>query len=337
MANLKTKYMGIEIKNPVIIGASNLVTNPDNLKKAEEAGAGAIVYKSLFEEQIQLEGDQLQDELSEYNERHAEMINLFPDIEHAGPKEHLVNLRKAKESIGIPLIASLNAIYKETWVEYAKQIEETGVDGIELNFYAVPRTFDETGADIEKKQIEVLKEVKKAVSIPISVKLSPFYANPLNVITEMDKAGVDAFVLFNRLFQPNIDIQDQKHVTDFHLSSPYDNQLPLRFAGLLHGVVKGSIISNSGIYTGEDVIKMILAGADAVQVVSTVYKNKIDYITTILSDISKWMESNNYSDLTSFRGKLSNKSIHDPFVYKRAQYVDILMKSEDIMTKYPLR
>ena len=337
MANLKTKYMGIELKNPVIIGASNLVTNPDNIKKAEEAGAGAIVYKSLFEEQIQLEEDQLQDELSEYNERHAEMINLFPNIEHAGPKEHLVNLRNAKESIGIPLIASLNAIYKETWIDYAKQIEETGVDGLELNFYAVPRSFDETGSDIEKKQIEVLKEVKKAVSIPVSVKLSPFYANPLNVIKQMDKAGVDAFVLFNRLFQPNIDILDQKHVTDFHLSSAHDNQLPLRFAGLLHGEVKGSIISNTGIYTGEDVIKMILAGSDAVQVVSTVYKNKIDYITTILADISKWMDSNNYSDLNSFRGKLSNKSIHDPFVYKRAQYVDILMKSEKIMTKYPLR
>jgi dihydroorotate dehydrogenase (fumarate) len=196
MADLKTKYLGIELKNPVIIGASNLVTDISNIKKAEEFGAAAIVYKSLFEEQIQLERAQLEDELHEYDERHAEMVSLFPSVEHAGPEEHLLNLRKVKESVSIPVIASLNAIYKETWVEYASLVEQTGVDALELNFYFVPREMKTDGRSINENQISILKAVKEKVKLPVSVKLSPFYANPLNIISLMDKAGARGFVLF---------------------------------------------------------------------------------------------------------------------------------------------
>jgi dihydroorotate dehydrogenase (fumarate) len=337
MANLTTSYMGIKLKNPVIIGASNIVNKIDNVKKAEEAGAAAIVYKSLFEEQIQLENAQLDDKLTEYSERNAEMINLFPKIEHAGPEEHLFNLALVKKSVNIPVIASLNAIYKDTWISYAKQIADMGVDGLELNFYAVPRDIEFDGHTIIEQQIDILKAVKQQVKIPVSVKLSPFYANPLHVISKLDKSGANGFVLFNRLFQPEIDVDKEVHYTPFNLSSPEDNRLPLRFAGLLYGNVKGSICSNTGIYTGKDVVKMILAGADCVQVVSTVYKNKIDYIPTIIKDIENWMDSKNYKTLDDFRGKLSNKSINDPFVYKRAQYIDLLLKSDDIIVKHPLR
>lgn len=336
MAELKTNYLGLTLKNPVILGASNLVTNVDNLKKAEDAGAAAIVYKSLFEEQIQLENAQLQDDLEEYNERNAEMVKLFPSVEHAGPEEHLLNLSKAKDAISIPLIASINAIYKETWIEYAKKIEETGVDALELNFYAVPRTFAETETKIINDQIEILKAVKSKVSIPVSVKLSYFYANPLNVISEMDKAGVDGFILFNRLFQPDIDINTQAHYTPYNLSNKEDIGVALRFAGLLFEHITADICSNTGIYTGGDVIKMILAGANCVQVVSTVYKNKIDYLSTLIKDIETWMEEKDYKTLNDFRGKLSNKQINDPFVYKRAQYIDLLLKSEEILKKHPL-
>ncbi len=335
MVDLKTKYMGLELKNPVILGASNLVTHLDNIKKAEEAGIGAVVYKSLFEEQIQLESAQLDDELDEYNERNAEMISLFPNLKHAGPEEHLLNLRKVKESISVPLIASLNAIYKETWVEYARLIEQTGVDALELNFYAVPREMDLDGSKINETQIEVLKAVKAKVKLPVSVKLSPFYANPLNIIGLLDKAGVNGFVLFNRLFQPDIDIEKEQHYAPYSLSQPEDNRLALRFAGLLFGNIQSSICSNTGIYSGEDVIKMILAGADCVQVVSTVYKNKIDVIKSIIADIQKWMNDKGYNSLDDFRGKLSNKNINDPFVYKRAQYIDLLLKSEEIFKRYP--
>ncbi len=337
MSSLKTKYLGIDVKSPVIVGASNMVTDLDNIKMAEDAGAGAIVYKSLFEEQIQLESFQLEDELDEYNERHAEMIRLFPDIKHAGPEEHLMNLSKAKETLSIPVIASLNAIYKESWIDYAKQIQKTGVDALELNFYAVPRDFNETCNTIVAHQIDVLKAVKAEVNIPISIKLSPFYANPLNVISKMDEIGIDGLVLFNRLFQPDIDVEKEEHFTSFHLSTSEDNRLPLRFAGLLYNKLKADIISSTGIFTGADVAKMILAGANSVQVVSTLYKNKISYLRTIISDLEAWMDKKGYNSLDDFRGKLSQKSINDPFVYKRAQYIDLLLKSGDLIKGYGIR
>ncbi len=333
MTKLSTSYMGLELKNPIIVGSNNLVTNTDNLKKMEEAGAAAVVFKSLFEEQIQLEAAQMDDDMDEYAERHAEMISLFPTLEHAGPREHLLNIKKARETLSIPLIASLNAVYKETWLEYAKLLEDTGVDGLELNFYYIPRKADESGADIVEEQIGILKQVKSSISIPVSVKLSPFYANPLNVISRMDKTGVDAFVLFNRLFQPEIDINNEKHVVDFPLSEKYENKLPLRFTGLLYGNIKASIASTRGIQDGSDVIKMILAGADAVQVVGTLYKNKIPHISKMIKDIEAWMDGKGYKSLKDFRGKLSNNELNDPFIYKRAQYVDLLLKSEGLFKK----
>lgn len=336
MVDLTTSYLGLTLKNPVILGASNLVTRPDNLKRAEDAGAAAIVYKSLFEEQIQLESAQFDDELEEYNERNAEMVKLFPTIEHAGPEEHLMNLRKIKESVKIPVIASLNAVYTESWIDYALQLEQTGVDALEFNFFYVPRDTHTDGRDVTNQQLEIIKAVRPKIKLPISVKLSPFYANPLNIISQMDKLGVNGFVVFNRLFQPDIDIDKQEHFSPFNLSSPEDNKLSLRFAGLLYGTIAASICSNTGIYSGADVVKMILAGADCVQVVSTLYKNKIEHISTMLQDLKAWMESKKYENLWEFKGKLSQKNINDPFVYKRAQYIDLLLKSDQIFKKHPV-
>lgn len=336
MIDLKTKYLGVELKNPIILGASNLVNNVDNIKLAEEKGAAAIVYKSLFEEQIQLERAQLDEQLEEYADRNAEMINLFPNIEHAGPEEHLFNVAKIKQSVDVPVFASLNAILANSWVDYAKQLEKTGIDGLEINFFYVPKDTSLSGSEVIKNQVAILQSIKKAVKIPVSVKLSPFYANPLEVVSQMEKAGADGFVLFNRMFQPEIDINNESHYAPYDLSNESDNRLSLRFAGLLHGKMQASICSNTGIFTGEDVIKMLLAGADCVQVVSTVYKNKIDYLATMLNDITKWMEGKGYNSLSDFRGKLSNNSINDPFVYKRAQYIDLLLKSDEVIKKYPV-
>lgn len=337
MANLKTSYLGIELKNPVIVGASNIVNNIENVKRVEEAGAAAIVYKSLFEEQIQLENAQLDDKLHEYSDRNAEMINIFPTIEHAGPEEHLFNVALVKKSIKIPVIASLNAIIHESWIDYARRLEEMGADALELNFYYVPRDVDFDGHTLISEQVDILKAVKAAVKIPVSVKLSSFYANPLNQVKKLDDAGADGVVLFNRMFQPEIDMDKEEHFTPFNLSVSEDNRLPLRFTGLLYDGVQGDICSNTGIFTGQDVAKMILVGADAVQVVSTLYKNKIDYLSTIISDLEAWMDGKGYKSLDDFRGKLSNKSIDDIFVYKRAQYIDLLLKSDEILVKHPVR
>jgi dihydroorotate dehydrogenase (fumarate) len=337
MTNLKTQYMGIELKNPIIIGANPMTSKVDDLKKLEDAGAAAVVFRSLFEEQIQLEKAQLDDDLDEYSERHAEMTSLFPHIEHAGPEEHLHNLKKARETISIPLFASLNAIFKESWIEYATLIEETGVNGLELNFYAVPKDIDITGVSIEKLQLDILKEIKKTVKIPVSVKLSPFYSNPLNFITELDKEGADGLVLFNRFYQSEIDIIKESHLSNHDLSSEDENKLPMRFAGLLFSHVAASICCNSGIHQGKDVIKMILAGADCVQIVSTLYKNKITHISKILKDIEEWMNVKKYSNINDFKGLLSRKNVNDPFIYQRAQYIELLIKSEEIFKKYPQR
>jgi dihydroorotate dehydrogenase (fumarate) len=336
MADLKTNYMGLTLKNPIIAGATNLVSNPDNLKRMEDAGAAAIVYKSLFEEQIQLEGLELEEDLTEYSERHAEMIRIFPELEHAGPTEHLLNLRKAKEMVSIPVIASLNCVFNSTWIEYAKLIEQTGVDGLELNFYSVPQDFNVDGNTLVENQLAILEMVKNAVNIPVSVKLSSFYANPLNVIKQMEKAGASAFVLFNRFLQPDIDVNTLEHINYFNASSQEENRLPLRYAGLLYGNVQSTICTSSGIHTPEDVIKMLLAGADAVQVVSILYKNKIEYLNKLINGLDDWMNKRGYYSIQDFKGILSAKNTKNPFIYKRAQYIDILLKSSEVFKKYKM-
>ncbi|MBN1198828.1 MAG: dihydroorotate dehydrogenase-like protein [Bacteroidales bacterium] len=336
MSDLTTNYLGLKLKNPIIVGASNLVQNLDHIKKIQDAGAAAIVYKSLFEEQIELEKLQLSEELNQYNDRHAEMISLFPDIEHAGPTEHLHNLRKVVESVNIPVIASLNCLNNETWVEYARLIEQTGINAIELNFYAIPGDFKKEEKSIVTEQFDIIAEVTKNVKIPVSVKLSPYYTNILNIIQQMYFAGVEGFVVFNRLFQPDIDLDSMEHHFPYHLSNQEDNRQPLRYIGLLYGEIHGSLCANTGIFTGRDVIKMILAGADCVQVVSTVYKHGFEQVTNMLNEISGWMDEKGFDAIPQFQGKLAKKNLKDPFAYKRAQYVDILMKSEEIFKHYPL-
>jgi dihydroorotate dehydrogenase (fumarate) len=331
MSNLKTNYMGIELKNPVVLGACNFTTNPDRIKQAEDAGVGAIVYKSLFEEQIQLESFKLDEKLNEFNDLYYEMITIHPNIEHAGADEHLYNLRKARESVSIPLFASLNAVNIDSWVKYAVLLAETGVDGIELNFYQIPMDFDKTAGEIEDAQINAFKAVRKHVSVPISVKLSADYSNLLNFVKRLDEAGANAVVLFNSFFQPDINISLEKHIRSPHLSHPGDYKKSLRYAGLLYGNVKADVCSSLGVFNSDDVIKLLLAGSACVQVVSTVYKNGLHQISNIIKETEAWMTGKNYNSIDEFRGKLSkNKLIDDPFVYKRAQYVDMIMNSDDL-------
>lgn len=335
--NLKTKYLGLELKNPIIVGASNLVTDLGMLKKLEDAGAAAVVYKSLFEEQIQLENYHLEEQMTGYDDRHGEMTSLFPsDLYEAGPEEFLMHFKDARKTLSIPLIASLNAVEFDTWNEYAKKLEDAGADALELNLYNNPKDFDMDGRSILNEELDIIEGVKKHVKIPVSVKLSPFYTNPLYTFNEMDQRGVDGFVLFNKLFQPDININTQELYYPYNLSSEFDSRLPLRYVGLLYDEIKADICANRGLFTGDDIVKMILAGADAVQVVSAIYKHGAKQITKMLEDIEIWMANNQYENLDEFRGNLSKKNIKDPFAYRRAQYVDILMKSSEIFKKYPL-
>jgi dihydroorotate dehydrogenase (fumarate) len=335
MADLKTKYCGLTLKNPIVVGASNLVTDLDNLVKLEKVGAAAIVYKSLFEEQIQLESLEMETAHDTYSNWDSEHDSFFPKLKHGGPAEHLLRLRQARNAISIPLIGSLNCVYNDTWVEYAQKMAETGIDALELNFYSSEIDFETDGANLINQQVEVLKSVKKAIRIPVVVKLSPYYTNTLSVISKMDKAGANGFVLFNRLFQPDIDIEKEIHHYPYNFSSENDNRLALRYAGLLYSKIDASIISNTGILTGHDAIKMLLAGADAVQVVSAIYKRGIHVIETMLHEIEHWMDKKKYPSIMEFKGRLSKENMMDPFAYKRAQYVDILMRSDIFMQYHP--
>ncbi|MCX6239650.1 MAG: dihydroorotate dehydrogenase-like protein [Bacteroidia bacterium] len=336
MADLRTTYMGVELKNPIILGASSLVEDPAAIQKIERAGVSAIVYRSLFEEQIHLEQIQLEDQLGEYDHRNAEMIRVFPEVKHGGVKEHLFKLEKFISKVDIPVFASLNAMYNESWEEYAVALEKTGVAGLELNFYDVPVDGNSSGSKIEEKQVRILTKLKNIIKIPISAKLSPFYANPLNLVAQMDKTGVNGFVLFNRFFQPEINIETEEFFYPFDLTHQKDYQLSLRFAGLLFGNIGADICASRGISDGNDVIKMLLAGADSVQVVSAVYKNKASHITNMIEILEEWMDARGYKTINEFKGKLSMKNIKDPYAYKRAQYVDILMRSNEILKKYPM-
>jgi dihydroorotate dehydrogenase (fumarate) len=337
MADLSINYMGLKLKNPIIAGSSNLTLNMNNVKAMEEAGIGAIVYKSLFEEQVNFESADFDESMRAYNDRHAEMSKMYPEMEHAGPKEFLLQLKRLKENTNVPVIASINAIYEQTWVEYAKLIEKTGVDALEINLFKSPKKFSESGATIEKQKLDIIKAVKNAVKIPVAVKLGPSYSNLLNFILEVDELEVDGLVLFNKLFEPEIDINEEKPIFPFNLSSKGDYRLALRYVGLLHGNIKADVCSSSGIFDGNDVIKMLLAGSDAVQVVSTLYKNKIGHISTMLKTLNEWMDKKGYNTIDDFKGKLSRKNSKDPYIYLRAQYVDIILNSADeLLKKHPV-
>lgn len=331
MPSLKTTCMGIELKNPIVAGACSFTTHMDTIKKIEDSGAAALVVASLFEEQIQLERLKLEEDLEQLKYRHPEMIEIFPNLEHAGPREHLMWVRKAKESVKIPVLASLNAVNRETWVEYASQLEETGVDGLELNFFSTPSEFTRSCADVENEQVEIMREIRRRVRIPISVKLSTFYSNPLQFIKRLDDEGVDGFVLFNRFFEPDIDIEDERSIIHFNLSNENDYKLSLRYTGLLYGNIHADICSSTGIIHAKEVIKMLLAGAACVQCVTALYKHGIEHVRTMVQALEKWMDERGYRDLASLRGKLSRKNSKDPWMYARAHYVKLLIKPEQMV------
>lgn len=331
MKNLKTTYMGIELDNPLILGACNMSNNIDDLLKAEDNGVGAIVFKSLFEEQVQLERLQLEEKLTEYDNVHAEMLTTHPKIEFSDTEKHLVKLRKAKERLSVPLIASLNAVNEDSWLEYATELAQTGVDGLELNLYQTPTDFEVESKEIEDYQISIVKKIKEKLSLPVSVKLSSEYTNVLTLIKKMDAVGVDGFVLFNAYYQPDININTLKHKRNFNLSKKGEYRKTMRYTGMLFGQIDADVCSSRGIFDGEDIVKHILSGSVCVQMVSSLYKNGLEQIGVAKKQLSEWMEEKEFNSIEEFRGKMAQKNlVPGSMVYKRAQYVDLLMRSDNI-------
>lgn len=333
MKNLETSYMGISLGSPVILGACELSSELDTLKKAEQEGASAVVYKTIFEEQIQIENLQHEELVTEYDDIHAEMVTLHPNIERSEAEYYMVKLRQVKESLAIPVIASLNAVNDSSWFRYAKLIEETGVDGIELNLYQTPTRFDLDAATIEKRQIDIVAGIKKQLSIPVSVKLSSGYTNVLHFAHRMDEAGTDGMVLFNAFFQPDIDIETERHRRAFNLSRKGDYKESLRYAGMLYGRIKAGICSSRGVFSSEDTIKLLLSGASCVQLVSAVYKHGTGVINEINRGVTEWMARKGYDSIDQFKGSLSDSVLNknnNLLIYKRAQYIDLLLNSDTI-------
>ncbi len=329
MANLATSYMGIELKNPLIVAASSISNYIDKVKRAEEYGAGALVIRSLFEEQIQVDGMTMQDFMERLANVSPEIQSSFyPPVAHGGPREHMMWVEKTRRAVSMPIFASLNAVNPGAWVDYARQLEETGIDGLEINYYTVNADVNRTGADMEKALFDIVAEVKSAVKIPVAVKLSPFYTSIANVVHELDQRGVEAVVLFNRFLQPNIDVDAEDLTNQMTYSFSEEMRLPLRWVALLYGRIKCDMALNTGVHTGRDIARAILGGATAVQVASALLVNGLPYISTMLMDLQTWMQEKGYDSLDEFRGKLSQQNVEDPFGFERAQYMKLLMSQE---------
>jgi dihydroorotate dehydrogenase (fumarate) len=325
MADLSTTYMGIPLKNPIVVGACSLSKQIDTIRQIEAAGAGGLIIKSLFEEQVQIEQTRFEESLAQFDELYAEAVHLFPKLPHPGPKAHLHWITETRKSVHLPLIASLNAINEGVWIDYARQLADTGVDGLELNFYSLPLDAALSSSTIEQRELDAFSKVRAAVKIPIAVKLHPCYTNLLHVATELDKRGANAIILFNRFFQPDIDVEAEQERAALTLSHSSDSLSTLRWTALLYGRVRADLIASTGVMTGKDVVKMILAGASAVQVVSTLYRNKITHIGEMRSALEAWMDEKGYASLKDFRGKVSKKSVKDPWSFERGQYIKALL------------
>lgn len=333
--NLETNYLGLSLKNPLVPSASPLSSETARVKQLEDAGASAIVMYSLFEEQITRENRALDHYMQSTSESYAEALSYFPEPEvyhnlHA--EDYLDQIQELKNAVDIPVIASLNGVSEGGWISYAKNMEEAGADALELNIYYIAGDPSKTAADVEDMYINDIKAVKKAVGIPVSVKVSPYFSSFANMATRMENAGADGLVLFNRFYQPDIDLENLEVEPTLELSSTFEKRLPLRWIAMLRPHLKCSLAATTGIHTAEDVVKMILAGADVAMMASVLLYKGPSVLKTILQNMSDWMEEKEYNSLEEMKGAMSSASVADPSAFERANYIKILQgfKIEDL-------
>ena len=324
--DLSTTYLGLSLKNPIVPSASPLSHSLDGIKRLEDSGAAAIVMYSLFEEQIEHESAELEHYLSYGTESFAEALTYFPESDdyNLGPEEYVELLHKAKQSLGIPVIGSLNGISTGGWVRFAAKIEEAGADAIELNVYYIPTDPKLAGSDVEERYLDVLRAVKQAVKIPVAMKLSPFFSSMAGMAHRLDAAGVDGLVLFNRFYQPDIDLELLEVTPNVILSTPQALRLLLRWIAILHGRIKANLAATSGIHTTRDVLKMLMAGADVTMMCSELLKNGPGRIKEVLAELDQWMVEHEYTSVKQMKGSMSQKSIADPAAFERANYMKAL-------------
>lgn len=325
MVNLSTVYMGIKLKSPFIVGACSLTSNMDSIRQAEDAGAGAIVIKSLFEEQIQAEAVKLEDSLQAYGNMIAEAVSFHPEYEHSGPEEHLRWIEKTRNAVAMPIIASLNAISPGKWTDYAQKLVDAGADALELNLFGLVTDANVSGDDAIRAMAATAAEVKSKVTVPVAIKMTPFLLSPGHAAAAFDKTGIDGLVIFNKFARFDIDTTSESVRYHMAMSASRDLEHSLRWVSLLHEKVDADLCGSSGIHTAEDAAKMILAGAGTVQVVSALYQRGVSYLKELNAGLNDWMQKKSYDSIQKFQGKLSRSRADNPYTYERHQYVKALL------------
>jgi dihydroorotate dehydrogenase (fumarate) len=324
MADLTTEYLGLKLPSPLVLASSALSNRIENLEAAEGHGAGAVVLRSLFEEQIEAANTELEESSQRFSESNPEARTYFPP-QRVGPHEYLSLLQRAKKAVRIPVIASLNCCAPGSWTGYARQIADAGADALEVNVYAVEADPSLPGSEVERRYVEAVAGIKAAVKIPVAVKLSPYFTSLANVVAQLEQTGVAGVVLFNRFLQPDISLERMAPASVMSLSTPSEALLPLRWMGLLYGRVRLDLAASTGVHDSAGALKQILAGATVVQLASTLSRNGVPHLGKVLNGIEEWMERRGHSSIEEFRGTLSQKQISDPGAFERAQYVHLIL------------
>ena len=326
MADLSTSYLGLNLKNPLVASASPLSKQLDTARKLDEAGVSAIVMYSLFEEQIIQDSLKLHRDLERGSYVYAEALGQLPDygMYSIGPESYLDQLRRVKQSVSVPVIGSLNGVSAGGWVEYARKIEDAGADALELNLYDVATDVELTCIELEERHIEVVEQIRKGITIPLAVKLSPFYTALPNFARRLVGAGADGLVLFNRFYQPDFDLETLEVVPNLVLSNSNELRLPLRWIAILYGRVKVDYALTSGVHSAEDMLKALMAGASVTMVASELLKNGMGRVSQILADLQTWMDEHEYESVRQMKGSMSQQAVADPGMFERANYMKVL-------------
>lgn len=326
MIDITTSYLGLSLRSPIVASASPLCDSVDKIRRLEDAGLAAAVLPSLFEEQLNLDSQSLDADLSRGEESFPESLNYFPDLQtyNMGPDGYLDLIRRAKESVSIPVIGSLNGVTPGGWLRYAALMEQAGADAIELNIYSIATDANRTGAELERSFCELVREVKEQIHIPVAVKLSSFFTAPANLAKQLDEAGADALVLFNRFYQPDFDIEALEIVPTVTLSHPQELLLRLHWIGIMFGNVRADLAVTGGVHSASDVLKSMMAGAKIAMMTSALLHHGIEYAAHVLEEMKRWMEEHEYESIRQMCGSMSYRSASDPGAYVRTNYMRVL-------------
>jgi dihydroorotate dehydrogenase (fumarate) len=326
MVDLSTTYLGMKLKNPLVASSSPLTQKVESIQKMEEAGVSALVLYSLFEEQIVQESLKLHHDLLRGSESYAEALSYLPDYGQysIGPEKYIDHIKKVKKAVNIPVIGSLNGVTTGGWIEYAQKIEQAGADALELNLYYLAADPEMTSSALEDNYIHLVQDIRRQVDIPIAVKLSPFFTALPNFARRLQQAGANGLVLFNRFYQPDLDLENLEVVPNLVLSNSYEVRLPLRWIAILYGKIGIDFALTSGVHTAEDMLKAVMAGANVTTIASTLLQNGIEASTNILSTAKKWMEDHEYESIFQMRGSMSQQAVGDPATFERANYMRVL-------------